>query len=81
MKRWMLLGLLLVCGGCASVDQLADTLEKRHVTSCLTLRGIAPPYVTISGIVATGGATLAECRGDPPPVPARRYEEDVCPCE
>lgn len=63
--------LLLGCSSCASVDKLADTLNKRHVRSCVRAMGAYAMFLGVEVIAATGGATLAECgqRSAPPTLP------------
>lgn len=47
--------------GCASVHELAETLNERQVTSCIYISGMYPPFVSVRGIIATGGALVETC--------------------
>ena len=60
MRRLLLLALLL--GGCTSVDHLADTLNKRGDTACIWASGAYGPFIGASVLIATGGATIDQCR-------------------
>lgn len=63
--RWLLAGcVMLSCVGCTSVERLAEVLDQRQVNSCLIVRGLYPPFVSVSGIIATGGVAMETCRGD-----------------
>lgn len=61
-RKWQwVLGACLYCGvvtGCASVG---DYLETREGQGCYRLDGYARGYLTVHGILATGGATMAQC--------------------
>jgi hypothetical protein len=59
---WGVLLLGLLCGGCASIDHLADTLNKRGDTACLWVSGAYGPFVGVSALIATGGTTIDQCR-------------------
>lgn len=48
--------------GCTSVAQLADTMNERHITSCLWITGSYGPFVGVNALMATGGATIEECK-------------------
>lgn len=80
-----LCGVLLVLAGCVSVDKLADTMNKRNISSCLTIAGSYGPFVGVSGLVATGQASIALCRGVqsgvllPPAAP--QFPQCTPPCE
>lgn len=92
-SSWLVGGVVvLMLGGCTSVDKLAQTLERRRVTSCIQGSGIYPPFVRINAFIATGGATVRECMGEPAtPWPTRRAappveravpsEEPGCSCD
>ena len=54
----LLLGLLT---GCASIDNLADTLNKRSVQSCISFAGTYGLWVGVHGVIATGGANMEDC--------------------
>jgi hypothetical protein len=80
--------LLLCLAGCTSVDKLADTMNKRNISSCLTIAGAYPPFLGVSGLVATGQASIASCRGEgpflrtaPPVERAVPPEEPPCSCD
>ena len=61
--RWLRAGVLLwSLGGCVSVDHLADTLNKRQVTSCIWGTGSYSLFFGVSLVAATGGATIEQCR-------------------
>jgi hypothetical protein len=66
MRHLLLLGLLLVdfVSGCTSVERLAEVLDQRQVNSCLIVRGLYPPFVSVSGVIATGGVRMEACRGE-----------------
>jgi len=59
----VLLAMLLagLLGGCVSVEHLADTMNNRNISSCITFSGAYGVFVGIHGVTATGGATIAEC--------------------
>ncbi len=48
-------------GGCMNVDRLADTLNKRNITSCIWAVGSYGPFVGVQLLSATGGASLDTC--------------------
>jgi len=51
-----------MCGGCfVRLDRMADTLEKRHIQSCVWSAGFPWPFVYVRVVTVTGGMTLAEC--------------------
>ena len=56
----VLLIVLFWLHGCASVDHLADTLDKRQIQSCILFTGTYTG-VGVHGLVATGGATILDC--------------------
>ena len=57
---WTLMAsLLLVCTSCA---QTADYLMKREAQGCYRVEGHAQAYLEVNGILATGGATIDQCR-------------------
>jgi len=60
--RALLLTALLGWSGCASIDHLADTLNKRGDTACIWASGAYGPFVGVSVLIATGGATIDQCR-------------------
>lgn len=76
-RVWLLALLLVGSSGCASVDKLADTLNKRHVRSCVRAMGAYAVFVGVDVLAATGGATLAECGQRPAVVEPVRQT----PCE
>ena len=62
MSRMLLLLLCLASfTGCVSVASLADTLNERHVTSCVRGNGSYGLFFGVSILMATGGATIEEC--------------------
>jgi hypothetical protein len=59
---WLLLTcILLLCLGCAGFERTAQTLHEQGVMGCFWASGMYPPFVSAHGIIATGGATLADC--------------------
>lgn len=63
MRGLLVLG-LLVCGGCTPLplDALIAALNERQITSCVSVVGSYGPFVGVSLLTATGGATLEQCR-------------------
>lgn len=60
-KVVILVGLLASLMGCNGIASLADTLNTRQMTSCLWYQGAAGPYAQVTGVTATGGASLETC--------------------
>ena len=68
--RWIGLMVVMFCmSGCAGLSSLADTINERHIQSCIRWQGFAGggwpgvPQVQMHGVTATGGVTLAMCLG------------------
>lgn len=60
-SRICLLVAITLLTSCTSVASLAETLDKRHVQSCVWAMGSYGPFVGVHLVSATGGATIAEC--------------------
>jgi hypothetical protein len=54
--------------GCASIDtsidNLAESLNKRQVHSCLYLSGMYKVFVSARALIATGGIPIERCMGE-----------------
>ena len=59
--RCISIGLVIILGGCASFDSLAETLEDRKVNSCIFVFAGYPPFASGRAIIATGGMRVDEC--------------------
>lgn len=55
------LAVALLFTGCTSVERLAEVLDARNVTSCITATGMYAPFVVVRVLTATGGATVQDC--------------------
>jgi len=62
MRLALLLLLVVLLGGCADVASLAETMNRRQISSCLWATGAYGPFVGVAALVATGGATMEQCR-------------------
>jgi hypothetical protein len=62
-SRWgLLVGLCLLCTGCFwHLHELTESLQTRHVQSCLVSQGFPYPFIFVRIITVTGGASLETC--------------------
>lgn len=67
LRAWLLL--VLALPSCANFAQFTDALNNREITSCIAYQGsmrigtLGGGHVAISGVTATGGASLRDCQG------------------
>ncbi len=59
--KYLILSLLFL-NGCQGFDSLIRDLNERSVQSCIYAQGSYGPFIGISVISATGGATIEECK-------------------
>jgi hypothetical protein len=54
---------LLLCGGCfgARLEDVAHTLQERHIQSCILTVGFPWPFMFIHTITVTGGLAIYDC--------------------
>jgi hypothetical protein len=57
----VLISFLCVLSGCVNVDKFAQSLNDRHVSSCITFTGLVGFSMGVHGVTATGGATILDC--------------------